>query len=280
MLKVLVPREESEWFVRVSLQLFNLAQGAFHEPRELAEFKNRQMELANKLRECRASQLELNEFIAQYTRDVESGVAAKAEHGNPHVLIDGEPKLNRLFSGFIDSARIVLRHLFGQKDNPDSVSYLVLKRSISFVQVFKDAEFEKLAAEFLKAAPGEKAQALVDMLRGDRNSWSNVLIGTRNRLEHDVNCPTLKLGYGVVGGIVRVAFPTINRNELRAYLNTLWENLYQTVEETVVLCLAIRMPDFIVPARIPDHLIDPNLPFRWSFAVIQDPKASSRQPQP
>jgi hypothetical protein len=142
----------------------------------------------------------------------------------------------------------------------------LLGRSISFVQVKSDAEFEKGAAGFLRDVPGKKAQCLMDMLREDRVAWSSTLIGTRDRIIHDVGCPQLKMNYRVAGGKVSAFFPTVSRQELRQYLNLFWENLYQAVEETVLLCIAVRMPGNIVPCRIPDDRVDPKLPFRWCFA--------------
>ena len=270
MLKLLAPREESEWVVRVSLQLFHLSEAAFSSPGELENFKTRQMSLVERLRECRAVQLELNRFIEQHKNEVESGEAAIVENGRIHLTKDAEPALNSLFTNFISTARTVLYYLFGQKDKPDSVTYLLIGESLSFVQAGTSAAFESSAAKFLKAIPTEKAKHLIDMLRTDRDSWSTVLIGTRNRLVHDVDCPRLTLNYGIVGGIVRVAFPTVSKTELRTYANLLWENHYQTVEDTVVLCLNMRMPENIVPSRIPDELVNPKLPFRWSFAFRQD----------
>lgn len=73
--------------------------------------------------------------------------------------------------------------------------------------------------------------------------------------------------YRIAEGKVCAFFPTVSRQELRQYLNLFWENLYQAVEETVLLCIAIRMPENIVPCRIPDEQVDPKLPFRWCFAL-------------
>jgi hypothetical protein len=275
-LKLLAPREESNWYVRVTLQIFHLCGAAFPDTSEESEFKRRVMTLASKLHECRDAQLDLNRFVEQHTKEVESGKIARAENGHIRLLANSDVELNRLYSSFIDAARKVLYHLFGQRDKPDSVTYMLLGRSISFVQVRNNEEFEKYAAQFMRDVPGDVATSLIDMLRGDRDSWAKVLIGTRNRIEHDVDCPSLQLSYGVSGDVVRVAFPTINGCELRTHLNTLWENLFQAVEETLVLCASVRMGEMFVPQRIPEHLVAPNLPFRWSLAFRCDP--SSRVP--
>lgn len=138
------------------------------------------------------------------------------------------------------------------------------------MQFRDDDKFETGAAQFLQDVPSEKARDLINMLRGDRKSWSSILIGTRDQIVHDVDSPQLRMTYGVAGGKLRAAFPTVNRQELRQYLNLCWENLFQAVEETVLLCVAIRLPDRIVPCRIPDDKVDPQLRFRWSFAIRPD----------
>jgi hypothetical protein len=268
MIKRLTTAEESEWFCRLTIQLFNLSATAFRDPRDFERFKQLQMSLVESLRECRDVQLELAALVDGHTKEVESGVGVDVVNGHLQILNDIEPKFNRLFKDFFSKARTALYHLFGQKKkNQTSVTHFLLGQSISFVQVKGDAEFEKGAAKFLRDVPGEKAQGLMNMLRGDRAAWSSVLIGTRNRIIHDIECPRLRMNYGVVGGTVRAGFPTVSGQELRQYLNLFWENLYQAVEETVLVCIAIRMPDNFVPCRIPEDRVDPKLPFRWCFVL-------------
>lgn len=266
MLKRLTTAEDSEWFCRLTIQLFNLSATAFRDSQDLEQFKQLQMSLVESLRECRDAQLELASLIDGHTKEVESGVGVDVVNGRIQVLNDIDPKLNRLFKDFFSKARTALYHLLGQKKAQESVTCFLLGRSISFVQATDDAKFEEGAARFLRDVPGEKAQGLMSMLRGDRAAWSSTLIGTRDRIIHDVDCPHLKMNYGVVGGKVCAFFPTVSRQELRQYVNLFWENLYQAVEETILLCIAIRMPDNTAPCRIPDDMVDPKLPFlRWCF---------------
>jgi hypothetical protein len=225
------------------------------------------MSLVEILRECRDVQLELAALIDGHAKEVESGVGVEVVNGYIQVLNDIEPKLNRLFKDFFSKARTALYHLLGQGRASDSVTCFLLGRSVSFVQAKDDSKFEEGAARFLRDIPGEKAQALMNILRGDRAAWSSTLIGTRNRIIHDIDCPQLKMTYRIAEGKVCAFFPTVSRQELRQYLNLFWENLYQAVEETVLLCIAIRMPENIVPCRIPDEQVDPKLPFRWCFAL-------------
>ena len=93
MLKLLAPREESEWVVRVSLQLFHLSEAAFSSPRRTGEFQDATNVAGRKAAKCRAVQLELNRFIEQHKNEVESGEAAIVENGRIHLTKDAEPAL-------------------------------------------------------------------------------------------------------------------------------------------------------------------------------------------
>jgi hypothetical protein len=212
----------------------------------------------------------LGRLIETHTKELETGDAARITNGQIELLKDIEPRLNRYFKDFFSKARVVLYHLYGQRDKPESVTFRLLGRSVNFVQVEKDATFDKCVAEFLQADPSDKAKALMDMLRGERQTWSAVLIGTRNRIDHDIDCPKLKMNYEIIAGKVRAGFPTVSKQELRAYVDQVWCNLYPAVEDTVALCLTMRMPNNIVLSRIPDSLVNPQLPFRWTLASIKN----------
>lgn len=268
MRRLYASRGESEWLARVTLQLFHLSEPAFTDPGEREQFKTRLMSMVDILRECRDAQLDLGRLIETHIEELESGVAAQICDGRIELLKDIGPTLNRYFKDFFTKARTVLYHLYGQKDKLDSVTYRLLGSSINFVQAKKDSTFEQSVRDFLQAHPSAKAKALMDMLRGERQTWSAVLIGTRDRMIHDIDCPNLEVNYAIVDGKVRAGFPTVNKQELRACVEALWCNLYQAVEDTVALCLTMRMPDNVVLSRIPESLVSPQMPFRWTLATI------------
>ena len=93
------------------------------------------------------------------------------------------------------------------------------------------------------------------------------LIGTRDRIIRDTTCPRLEIRYVLSEGKLVPAFPKVSHVELRSYIDLIWQNLIDAVEEEVLLCLTMRMSEMIVPIRIPDDQIDPNLPFRWRLAM-------------
>jgi hypothetical protein len=203
MLKRIATAEDSEWTVRLTVQLFHLSAATFKDPRDRARFIQLQMSLVDGLRECRDAQLELGKLIATHTKEIEAGVGVKIDNGQVHVLNDIDPKLNRLVKDLFIKARTALYHLYGQKNASKSVTHLLLGRSISFAQAKDNDKFERSAAQFLNAVSGQKAQNLMNMLRGDRASWSLALIRTRDRIIHDNDCPQLKMKYVPLAWIIR-----------------------------------------------------------------------------
>ncbi|MGA9669782.1 MAG: hypothetical protein WBQ94_11260 [Terracidiphilus sp.] len=141
-------REESEWLVRVTLQLFHLSESAFADLQEREQSKTRLMSMVDILRECRDAQLDLGRLIEAHTQELEAGNAARMTNGRIELLEDIEPRLNRYFKDFFSKARVVLYHLYGQRDKAESVTFRVLGRSVNFVQVENDTTFEKCVAEF------------------------------------------------------------------------------------------------------------------------------------
>src|SRR5208283_3283814 len=113
MLKRLTTAEDSEWFCRLTIQLFNLSAAAFRDPQDLERFKQLQMSLVESLRECRDVQLELAALIDGHTKEVEAGVGVDVVNGHIQILNDIEPKLNQLFKDFFSKARTALYRLLG-----------------------------------------------------------------------------------------------------------------------------------------------------------------------
>jgi hypothetical protein len=77
----------------------------------------------------------------------------------------------------------------------------------------EDGSFELKAAKFLTEVPGEKAQALMEALRGDRGAWILKLIAIRDRIVHDISCPQLKMHYRLEGRTVAAVFPTVDHQD-------------------------------------------------------------------
>jgi hypothetical protein len=90
MLKRFTTAEDSEWFCRLTIQLFNLSATAFRDPQHLYQFKQLQMSLVESLRECRDVQLELAALIDGHTNEVESGVGVDVVNDHIQVLNDME----------------------------------------------------------------------------------------------------------------------------------------------------------------------------------------------
>ncbi|MFI5090873.1 MAG: hypothetical protein ACHP7P_12515 [Terriglobales bacterium] len=272
--KKLYDAENSEWAFRLTIQIFNLSAAVLHRPEEQRAFREVHAPLFDSMRECYDAQLELNRFIEKHLQDVAAGRCVEVTNGHLTLLEDIEPKLNRLFKDFFVKARTVLYHLFGQelrkkshRKPRKSVTEVLLGHDLSFVQLGDDAKFDEKAQEFLQKVPGEAAKGLIDMLRGDRKAWSSGLIDIRDTIIHDVTCPQLKMRYVAIEGVPRVAFPTVQKTELREFVRLFWDNLCGAVEETIVSCFNIKLSPLFVMYRLAEGARDPQCPMRYQVAM-------------
>jgi hypothetical protein len=269
--KKLYDAANSEWAFRLTIQLFNLSKAVLHRPEEQKSFRDVHTPLFDSMRECYDAQLRFNEFIEKHLRDVAAGRCVEITNGHLTLLEDIEPTLNGLFKDFFVKARTVLYHLFGQKSykkpHNKSVTEVLLGHDLGFVQLDDDAKFEQKAQEFLQKVPGEAAMGLINMLRGDRKTWSSGLIDIRNTIIHDVTCPRLEIKYVAVDGTARVALPTVNKTDLREFVRLFWDNLCDAVEETIVACFNVKLSPLFLICCIAENARDPHCPMRYQVAM-------------
>jgi len=272
--KKLYDTEDSEWAFRLSIQISNLSKAVLHTHEEQKAFDEVRTPLFESMRECFDVQLELNKFIDTHLKEVAAGHCVEVRNGNIVLLQDIEPTLNRLFKDFFVKARTVLYHLFGQKahkkQSSKSVVETLLGHDLGFVQIEDDAKFEQKAQEFLRQVPGAAASGLIDMIRGDRKTWSSGLINIRNTIIHDVTCPRLKMTYMVVNGMVRVGLPRVNKIELRKFVGLHWDNLCDAVEETIVASFNVKLSPNFLFRYIPEGSRDPHCPMRYEIVLRPD----------
>jgi hypothetical protein len=262
--------EDSEWYFRLTIQIFNLSKAAFFTEADEKQFREVYSPLVESMRECHSARAELLRLIETHANDVATGKCVKVTNGTMSLLEDIEPNLNRLFKDFFVKARGVFYQLFGQQaykgSKPKSVTEVLLNYDLGFVQMEDDQKFEKKLAELSKKVTGDKHQKLLAMLSSDRRTWASAMIRVRDQVIHNTNSPRLKMTYVLKGGIPRVGFPTINSKGIVELVETIWENLVECVEETVLQCLSTKT-SFLVLMKIPEDKRDPNYPAKWCFGI-------------
>lgn len=271
LVKKLYDAENSNWAFRLTIQISNLSKAVLHSQAEQEVFREAHERLFQSMRECHDAQLEFHRFIDQHLEDVAAGRCIEINNGHLVLLEDIEPALNRLFKDFFVKARTVLYHLFGQKPHKGSsyksVTEVLLSQDLGFVQLGDDTKFETKAQEFVLKAPGEAAKGLIDMLRGDRKSWSSELIDIRNTIIHDVKCPRLEMKYALINGMAKVGFPTINKMDLHEFVRLFWDNLYEAVEDAIIGCINIKLSSVFVICRIAEGARDPQYPVKYQISM-------------
>jgi hypothetical protein len=118
-----------------------------------------------------------------------------------------------------------------------------------------DVNFEKGAAELLAARP-EFAE-LVDLMSRDRADFQNKLAEYRNTyLEHRDEQPDPNM---------LASFHRLDSAE------TMFENVWQAIEDYVVLYVIANLPPTIQVVEIPEEQRDPDRPTRFRFALLNAP---------
>lgn len=274
-LKKLGDREDAVWIFRILNQINQLSQGAALATSDRAEFESAHKRLFELLRQCNDARRELIQLVQRHIEDVSAGRSVAAT-GSGHIQIedDIEPRLNRVVNSFFVAARTVLYHLFGQKDDPSkgphtkSVTEIFTRYNLSFVHIHDDVRFERAAAKYLAFDTSRMAVHLMDVVRGDRKSWSLGLQDIRDKIIHDASYQGLKMTYKANGNRVAIGFPRLNGVEMIEFVELFWKNLVDAVEEITIASMAIRMSSAIAIVPIPEEEWNPELPYRWRGVLL------------
>lgn len=260
MLRRLYDAEHCNWAARLMLGLATVRDAALHAEAEKEAFDKVFAAMFGSLRECYDAKLAVAQFGLDYTERLAAGKAASVANGNLTLLEDADVPLNRLFKDFIVKARTAVYHVLAVTEQ--------LGFDFGFFQMKDDAEFEKKAAAFLVRHPIKGLDGIVDMLRGDRKTWSALLIGLRNRVIHDVDCPKLAINYGVTAsGEVKCAFPRVQGLALAEFLDTTWNNLFEFAEDMTAFSLALKLPPMFVLRMTPDSEHTGNPPVKYGLTT-------------
>jgi hypothetical protein len=274
-LKKLGDREDAVWMFRVFNQINQLSQGAALVASDRAEFESAHKRLFELLRQCNDARRELVQLVQQHIEDVRVGRSvAVTDSGIIQIEDDIEPRLNRLVNSFFVAARTVLYHLFGQREDRSkdlhtkSITEILVKYNLSFVHTHDGVGFDREAAKYLAFDTSCMAAHLVEVIRGDRQSWTLGLQDIRDKIIHDTSYQGLKMIYKANGNKVAIGFPRLNGVEMIEFVGLFWQNLVDAVEEIVIASLATRMSSAIAIVRIPEEEWNPALPLRWRAVLL------------
>jgi hypothetical protein len=116
----------------------------------------------------------------------------------------------------------------------------------------RDVNFEKRAAELVAARPD--LADLIDLMRRDRAEFQNKLAEYRNTyLEHRDEQPD---------PTIVASFHRLDSAE------TMFENVWQAIEDDVALYVIANLPPTIQVVEIPEEQWDPARPTRFQFALL------------
>jgi hypothetical protein len=257
--KKLYDAKHSAWAARIIHEISHVADGAIH-GEERKKFDAKHIALFKVMQECFDALLALQSFIVDYENEVRAGTG-RVQVKQGQIIIDGDPDvtLNRLFKDFITKARTVLYHLFGITK--------FLGYDLGFFQIKDDAKFEERAEGFHQKVPGRRGEIILELLRADRKAWSKMLIELRNIVIHKTECPALRIVHWIDDGSVRVKFCTVQGVEIREFGQLIWKNLFEFVEDLLILVLALQLSPLLVVYQTPPSQRVANDPAKYKVVV-------------
>jgi len=112
---------------------------------------------------------------------------------------------------------------------------------------------------------GESDPSFAAYLRETRR-WSELLINSRNAIEHD-GWMLPKVRYFEISGTIRAEEPEISGQKVSNFVNSIMDRLSCFVEEVTAHCLQARMPDGISLTETPLFLRDSKMPERFQVTL-------------
>lgn len=164
--------------------------------------------------------------------------------------------LNKNFKDFFIKGNIALKAL-----SPLSKH---LGYHISFF--FQDEKKFKAGKEkFLKLYNTEGVKEFTKMLDKDRNGWYQYFNTARDKIEHEgFSLPDIKYAK-IASGKVKALFPTVDNCQIPDFLQLIWNNLFEFVEDVAVSLISFNLKSPLIIRIIPEEQRDKSLPLKYDI---------------
>ncbi len=244
------------WIARLWIGMAKIRDALLDE-REHTKFDNRYGPVLDNCFECYDAMNNLTNMITDHLAKVDSQQIFKFQlNGNFTITETIDFQINQLLKDFFIKGNIAIAHLF-------SLSKF-MGCNISFIRKKKDAEFEKAAKKTMARNPTTKP--LIDMLRKDRTAWFKYFTGLRDAFEHET-LPPLSVQYSGELGKMRAHLPTIDNVHLTDLTSKVWKNLFEFIEDVVVLLFSLRLSPPLKVVVIPEERRDQAMPIKYVLSA-------------
>lgn len=246
------------FFARMMIQILKMRDFVFPIEKERLEFDVYYSPILNNLVECRNAKVNCEKLINEHNMKIESGEIISFQEHTIDVKESIDIELNKNFKDFFIKGKISLQSLIRLSK--------YLGYFISFF-LKEEKKFKEESKGFLIKHTGEKYGNFIKMLENDRTNWYMNFNNIRNMIEHEgFNLPKIIYNADKDNKVV-TCFPIIDNKPLKEVINLFWNNLWEFIEDTIVLLLSFKLRQPIELGWIPEDERDPSCPIKYKLSI-------------
>ena len=245
----------SPFIARLFWGMLRLRDVVFPERAEQAEFDKAYQYVMETITNTRSTAQEISKLVIGHLSELTKGNIVQRRGLTIHIEKTIDKELRKEVETFLNGAVRAL------KQGMQGVA-TVLGINIGFL-FKKESAFEKGLEELEK-----KDQSLAAYLRETRK-WSELLIGSRNKIEHE-GWTLPKIAYHEVSGSIQADEPEISGQKTSEFVTFILDRLLCFVEEVTAHALQARMPEGVTITEVPlpqrDSLSE--IPHRFQVTLV------------
>lgn len=258
------------FIARMMIQIHQIAEAAFPNPKERGEFEKLYEPVLQNLREARYAAENFVQMVNEYEEKINNGDwVLQDDEGNFEITETIRVEANLLYKDFFIRARMAM-------DNILKVATF-LKRDIGFAYK-EDKKFEEGVAKIAVIGGNvEYHRIWCQMIRETRGSWLTNLINVRVEIEHGgFTLPHLRCE--LLSGKPRlIPWRVAGGQDIREAIQNYWKNVFHYNELLMMFLLSTHLPQGMGIMSIPPRNRDPRCPV--SFVVRPEPSVNVESPE-
>lgn len=257
------------FIARMMIQIHQIAEIAFPDPKERGEFERLYEPVLQNLREARYAAENFVQMVNDYVKKIDNGDwVFQDDEGNFEITETIRVEANLLYKDFFIRARMAM-------DNVLKVARF-LKRDIGFAYD-SDKKFEEGVAKIAVIGGNvEYHRMWCQMIQEARGTWLSNLIKTRVEIEHDgFTLPHLHCQLSN-GKPRMIPWKMADGQDVRETIQNYWTHVFHYNELLMMFLLSTHLPSGIGIMTIPPRHRDPRCPV--AFFVRSEPSGNFEIP--
>lgn len=243
----------SPFIARLILGMLRLRDVVFPERTEQTEFDKAYQYVMETLTNTRSTAQEIIKLITDHLRELAEGSIVQRRGLTIHIEKTIDKQLRKEVEAFLNGAVRALK-----QGMQGVVSVLGINIGFLFM---KESAFDRGLKDLEKEDP-----SLAAYLRETRK-WSELLIGSRNKIEHE-GWTLPKVTYHEVSGIIRADEPEISGQKTSEFVTFILDRLLCFVEVVTAHALQERMSEGVTITELPLPQRDSEIPQRFQVTLL------------